>query len=95
MNMIDVSNLITYDWVDVTPMVIMTLLVLVCLLVAFLMFALYGEKKDNPRGVFVVIACALITAAIIMQFITIKTSIDAGIAWERNRCPYTAESITK
>lgn len=90
--MFNVTKTLSPDVVDVTPMVLITLVVFILLFLAFAFFETLDLNKKVGKILFVA-AWFMILVSLLLNFMLIKISIDAGIEWCKNRYGITEMEV--
>lgn len=93
-NVFNVTKNISSDVVDITPMVFIVLFIFVILFLSFsILESVDGSKKIGKIMSFV--AYVLVIFALMLNFLLIKVSVDAGIEWCKNQYGITEVEVQK
>lgn len=82
--MINFTQTVSPDVIDVTPMVFMALFSAICYLISGTMLS-YDNTDTNKKAIATLVGIVLFAVGTLFIFCIITNSIDAGIEWQKLR----------
>lgn len=92
--MFNITKSVSPSVVDVTPMVLIVLIIFIFMLSAFVVIGSADTSKKIGK-ILIVFAYIAIAVSLFLNFMLIKISVNAGIEWCKNRYGITSFEVNQ